>query len=74
MPFLPPADAHGPKSSFHINDFYRYDMMPPSKISAHATEWGPAEVLLIGPRTCQGRPCGNLYIITFSTVHHYLYV
>jgi len=25
---------------------------PPSKASAHATEWGPAKVLPIGPRTC----------------------
>jgi len=25
---------------------------PSSKISAHATEWGPAKVFPIGPHTC----------------------
>ena len=38
-----------PKTSlFHINDFNHYDLMP----YAYATEWGPAKVLPIGPRTC----------------------
>jgi len=32
------------------------DLMCPSKISAHATWWGPAKVLPNGSRTCQGRP------------------
>ena len=39
-------------SLFNINDIYHCDVIPHSKLSAHATEWGPAEVLLIGPRTC----------------------
>ena len=30
---------------------------PSSRISAHATEWGPAKMLPIGLRSCQGRPC-----------------
>jgi len=37
-------------SVFHIATFYNYDS--PSKSSSHATEWGPAKVLPIGPRTC----------------------
>jgi len=40
------------KPPFHINDFYRYDVIPPSKTSAHITESGPARVLQIGPSTC----------------------
>ena len=40
-------------SLFHItHNFYHYDLMTPSKISAHATGWGPAKMLPIGPRTC----------------------
>jgi len=27
------------------------------KLSVHATEWGPAKVLPIGPRTYWGQPC-----------------
>jgi len=41
-----------PASLFHINDFYQYDLTPPWNISAHASEWGPAKILPIGPRTC----------------------
>jgi len=33
--------------------------MHPLKISTHVTEWGPAKVFLIGPRTCQRRPCAQ---------------
>jgi len=36
-------------SLFHINDFYHYDLMPPSNISAHATEWGSAKYFQSGP-------------------------
>jgi len=41
-------------SVFHVT--HNYDLMSSTKISAHATEWGPAKVLPIGPRTCEGRP------------------
>jgi len=36
---------------FNITYFYHCDLMPP-QISAHATEWDPAKMLPIGPRTC----------------------
>jgi len=39
-------------SLFNITDFYHYHLIPPSQLFAHATEWGPANVLAIGPRTC----------------------
>jgi len=35
----------------HITGFYPYHLMS-SKISARATEWGPAEVFPLGSRTC----------------------
>jgi len=28
------------------------NLVLPSKLSAHAVEWSPAKLLLIGPRTC----------------------
>jgi len=34
---------------FYINDFFHCGLMHPSKLSAHATEWGPAKLLPIGP-------------------------
>ena len=45
--FLPDQD-----SLFNITDLYHYDLMHHSKISVHSSEWGPAKVLPIGPRTC----------------------
>jgi len=41
-----------PLAWYRPTDFYHCDLMPTSKISAHATEWSPAKMLPIGPRTC----------------------
>jgi len=35
-----------------MTDFLHYALMPPSRISAYATECGVANVLPIGPHTC----------------------
>ena len=51
-PNLPGLASPFQASLCHINDFYQYDWMHRSKLSAHATEWGPAKVLPIVPRTC----------------------
>jgi len=38
---------------FYItHDFYVYGLMPLLTTSAHASEWDPAKVFPIGPRTC----------------------
>jgi len=38
---------------FYItHDFYVYGLMPLLTTSAHASDWGPAEVFPIGPCTC----------------------
>jgi len=45
-----------PRPSFHINDFYRYDVMSPSTIYVHATGWGPAKCFQSGPALAKAGP------------------
>jgi len=43
-------------SLFNITDLYHCDLMHPSKISVHSSEWGPAKVLPFGPALAKAGP------------------
>jgi len=45
-----------PRPPFHINDCYRYDVMAPSKISAHATSGTPQKCFQSGPALAKAGP------------------
>jgi len=61
-PDTPKLALHLPAWLFHItHDFYHYELMTSSKISAHATEWAPQKCFQSGPALAKAGPvCGPL--------------
>jgi len=61
-PDTPKLALHLLVSLFNIiHDFYHCDLMTSSKISAHATEWGPAKVLQSGSALAKAGPARHIH-------------